>query len=581
MVDPLSSSEQDPGLQLKTVPAAPISGGKGATLSGEAEKDIVPSTASRWKTVIDQTSDKLPIGLPGSESPGAFVRAKVQMDLEAQQRDNGVLKVPAEQLNKQYPGLPRPFNEAMYPAVADLIYSDFQRRQKLSEWSARGGGSPTGSEFLTGLAGGFLDPVNLSLGIMTGGAASALGVPASVGSIFAQNLAVNAATGLPTYLQEKKERQDVSLGDAAKQAVEGAVGGTLFHYGLHALFSPIETLKKASDIVRRTPEDIRAQNLRTVVEQHEAGLVPNLEAQSVALTSRLAGDTRGVDNPYVHGDINHPSELTYYAGKTASGAPVETQAFGPGLYGEADGARINNQVSNPGGGDPGHIAELNVENGQKFLNLDQPASTPEAQKVIKSLESALGFDFKETFPEDATLKEIIRDVNAQVLDGHLPEDTHQSIQDVVKAQGYDGYQFINDTIPDRPSHGLMLFDQNHPISGEFKANPEITPVLGDAERLRIKQAQETSGTASVNSNPEIDRQLRVFQDQASLNSTPEYMDPFVKEMSDSAHAQLDALAEQNPALKEEIDALKEQQVIGRKEQSVMKTLAECVERTLA
>jgi hypothetical protein len=109
-----------------------------------------------------------------SDEPGALMRRRVQGQMEDELVRRGASKITAAEANERFPGMPVAFKEDEFPEVAQLKWDDHQRRLKLAEWSDRGGGSPWGSELAVGLLGGFLDPLNLAVGVATGAAGGAL-----------------------------------------------------------------------------------------------------------------------------------------------------------------------------------------------------------------------------------------------------------------------------------------------------------------------------------------------------------------------------------------------------------------------
>jgi len=291
----------------------------------------------------------------------------------------------------------------------------------------------------------------------------------------------------------------------------------------------------------------------------------------------VSGTTKGSSNSYQFAALEHPSDAPHYAARDAQGNPANQDNFGPGTYADADAARANNAVASPGES-PGQIAELALNSDQKFLDLERPTTDPEVAPMIKELEKKFGVELK---PSDSvTLKDWLNEVHDQIQQGSIPESTLKDIQEVAKSQGFDGYKYTNDVNPDSPSNKVLMFDENHPINQEMTANADVTPSMTGAE-LQSAVERSQSSDASKWASPESDHEIRTLQDTLSPNQKPEYMDPIVKESFDADRAQLEEMVKKDPSLQSELDELDEQFKDAKKDQSILKSFADCVMRSIS
>lgn len=569
--------------EASTRQQAPVSGGLPALHSGETEAGIAPSKWGEFVNSLKQTSAASPIGFMPDE-PGTLQRMYVQHEQEVQDRSNGVGKITPQQATAMFPGMPTPFTTDVDPYVAQLQYDDFQHRQKLQDWAQRGDAA-FGSSFIAGVAGGFADPLNAALGIATGGAASLLGGAekavglAAARNVFLQNLAVNVATGVPSYYQEKAEHQETSVVGAGIQAVEGAVGGTLFHYGVQgaakafsaAAGKVADGLGAAMEFLRRTPEDVQTKTLRTAVAQTEAGAPVDTSLGVEWAKARMSGEA----SPATFTPQGHPSESNYYMAKNADGKSVEFHNLGKGSYAVDNPSVANSMVSGTEGGEPGQIGEMRPEADKNYLNIEEPAASPDNEKFVGALEEKIGQDIK--IEPNESIKDLLTRLDQEAGQGSkLPPDVLDQAQDVAKDQGYAGYKYVESNAQGQPTHnGLLDFRENASPSNAMQANSDVAPKLDPAQEKNFLD-QTTSAKASSTYSPEEAKNIKDARQAPSFNSTPDYMDPIVKDQYDMARSQLEEMVKKDPTLKPELDAMKRQEATMKQEKQALSDFADCV-----
>jgi hypothetical protein len=79
----------------------------------------------------------------------------------------------------------------------------------------------------------------------------------------------------------------------------------------------------------------------------------------------------------------------------------------------------------------------------------------------------------------------------------------------------------------------------------------------------------------------VDKELRDFENKPAIHSKPEDMDPVIEAEMKANRAELEARAAEDPEFAKELEILREQETIGRKEESVAKMLADCVTRSIS
>lgn len=554
------------GFQPQTVTQPPVNNGS-AFAPGE-QNDEGPS---RWGTFVEKLkagSMDSPVGFyPGYE--GAILRAKTQNQMEADFAAANRTKISADDANKMYPGLPKPFTEPQYPEIADLINSDNDRRKSLQAWMNRGPGSGFGMDLAAGAVAGALDPLNASMMAATGGIGS------SVAGVFAKNLAINLGTAAFTYPQLQKERRDVSIGGEALNALGGAVVGTGLHVALSA------AIDKAANFAKRMSGTSQERNLQAAISQHETGsqidMSPAVEESQ--LRSAGAVNPGGVENPYVFNPIDHPSGRTYYTARSAEGnQPIEFNDFGPGLHAVDNGVVANNMAASPESIYTGTVHEIRAPEGANFLDLEQPLPKPLADQALAELrKQGVGPELiADQHIESAPAKDAIQMLRGLESDPGEPSAS-ETMRARVQAEGFDGYKYVENT--DGAQHnGIVLFDESKADIGKsFEANKEIVPRMSGPEAQAASDRAQSPESSRLN-EPELDQRIEELKTQAPDGVDEAAEDPYTQDQAERAKSVLRAAAEADPTLLEdpEFKALMHQETQDKQEIQLLKDFADCM-----
>lgn len=568
------------GPQYQQMTQTPVSDQSQQFKSGEQADEIKPSRWDKWAAGWDLQSNKMPVGLPGSDEAGAIPRwvyKEQQQDLSDQ---NNAPNLTADEANKMYPGRPEPYAAPVSQWVAQMEFNDRQRIQKIQDWKNAGGATPF-TDLAQGLAGGFVDPLNLALMTAMGPLSKLAGLGEVTGAAkfatrLGENFGINAATGAISYAQEKSEGLDPSAWEATKQAAEGALGGTIFHTVV------IDPMKLAWDAFRKTSIETQARIIKEVVSSNDRNTTPTLEAQNTVLEQRKAGAIQDGQNIRRITPLEaNPTQ--FYAGADSQGNKATfVDGLGEGTQVHSNSDVVNNAVSNPEGKSPGRVGETKLPEGTKLLDLDQPMPkelVDQAQAELKK--NGVDDLFSRSQLEAASGKEIL-----DLLEKLPTQEDGYNSSDVMRArvdaEGYTGYSFM-DKAPDGTAIGKVahLFDENMPITGEeSQANPDVTPKITPDQQTALDQAQGDK-SASVYSDPETDKEVHDLRHGEVLNSKADYMDEFTKNIEDQAKAELTKLGETSESAKAGLEELKRMTADGKQQSAMAKTLADCVESGLS
>lgn len=636
--DPASvPAPQGGGFQPETISQTPLNNATGFSPE-ETPDPAAPPQRGRWDTFVDQlklTSLDTGVGFyPGYEGP--LVRSLVQNRIESDFEASNHPKITAAEANQRYPDLPKPFDEPIYPETADLIASTQKRRADLQAWIAQGpglgrplealfggiagasagaaGGLPGaavgfvgGAAFgayggAAGVVGGFANPVTLALMLATGGVGRALAPVAEIGaggiaavdgvvvrgapglvSNLAQNLAVNAGTAAAAYPELVKERQDVSLKDEALNIAGATLGGMALHAAVGMALGRIaSTMDQARGFTRNMDEPTKTRNLRAAIAQHESGASTDMEPATYEMQMRAAGAVNpgaGEAATYEFKPVEHPSEITYYAARSAeSEAPIEFEDLGSGVHAVDNGMVANNLAASPESQYTGSVQEIKVAEGTKFLDLESPLpSELLSQATAEFRKQGIGENLVASRQIEAmTGREVIEMMKDFPVNPGEPSPL-EAIRARVQAEGYAGYKYVNND-QDMPHNGVVVFDQNHVTTGEaFDANKQITPRMTESESTAASErAQEPDNSRTY--EPGIDKRLQDLALQKPRGTDLTAEDAFYKEQTTNALAQLKAAAELDPTLLEdpEYKALLHDEAQAKQEANVMEEFANCI-----
>jgi hypothetical protein len=435
-----------------------------------------------------------------------------------------------------------------------------------------------------GLAGGFVDPLNAALSLAVGplsklaGVGQAATAAGRVAQTFGQNLAINVATGGMSYAQEKSEGNAPSLGEAAEQAVEGAAGGTIFHYGVGAIGS---LFKSAHESWFKESPETQTKIVKETIAQMELNNNPSLEPQTNVIAERQAGSIQEGESIRRIPPPTTPNPPVH-AALTADGKPaVFEEGLGKGLQVTENPQRANNAVSNPEGAKPGMVGETAIPDGTKTLDIDQPAAADYDNKegsFLKAVEEKTGVNLGEATDENISVKDIIKDLDEQAGTNGIPADITDQVQEVAKSQGYSGYEFVEHA-QDGTEVGKVthLFDENTPITGsEQIANPETTPRVTETQQANLDHQSLNDPTQNQFSDPQTEKAVHDLRKGETINSTPEYMDPYTEAIHDQAMNELKRLAETSKVAADAIEEMRRLSADEAQKNKMTQMLADCV-----
>lgn len=578
---PAQSRTPDPppasgGLAVETLPNVPASGGTVTENLGQAEAGIRPE--STFADRLRQLSEEVPVGIPFADEPGSWVRSYGDTMLERDLEQQGRKKITAEEAIARYPGLrgangENPFTGAVYPEIAELRFSEHERRRRDQEWIDRGPKYGALASLGVGAFSAF-DPVNIAAGVLTGGAAAALGVKATAATIYAENLVGNLLADVPSYYQQKAEFQDVSLGETFMNAAAGAGLGT----GLHLAVS------KAAKYFRSVPEATQAKMTREAIVQHENGQKVDMSAHAANQGLRAAGMTvpDGPQSTYrFNPDLAHPSETVQYrALSPENDSPVTLgEDFGPGGAHLVDKAEVaNNRIAPPEGDLTGKIEQVEIPAEAKFVNLDEPLPEKLADQALAEFRKA-GLEAVVTRQqlEQMTGKQVFEQLRA------LPaEDGVPSAVEVMKAraqgEGFDGYRYI-ESLEGAASHrGVYLFDEAKASKIEtLTGNREAVPHF-PAEEAELRNKQANDPTLARDFSPEVAQKLEAQAARQPILA--EETLETLREHEALAREELKALAKDDATLAEELAKLDREFATDKQEAGLMKDMVDCYARTI-
>jgi len=565
--------------------------------SGETGAAAVPSRAEQRAIGYELESVKSPFGLPGADETGALSRQYIENKIADYGSASDARKLTPDEANKLYPGMPVPFSEPVDPFVAHMQYQNVQRWQKMQEWKDRGGATP-GWDFLMGLGGGVLDPLNATLAAITGGLGEVAPALRTLPGVWATNFGMNLTSGaIAGKRMEAEHVAPFSIPETIGGAALGATAGTAIHFGLGALF------KAFSEVKKLTPE-LQEKAVKTAITQDEIGAKPDLSSIDGDYNSRIRGETNDGPSGYRLTPITSVSDRPYYLGRDSQGSVVTLDSLGHGLQGTDHGEAMNNLSK--------QMAKVTLNDNVKLLNLDQKMSPvelkellgPESQKLIKLDEVQGGMSLREVMDqlqqkglevpqEPGKALEIAgRPVNPE---NPMP-DLLQMFQERMQEKGYQGYQYQG-----RDSQGIAIDNRIHifpdsmremlsgqtTVEGEaakqithqdIESNPEVSPQISESKQAEINESMKDPANSKY-ADPELDKDIHDLRHGPMLNNEPDAMDDTVKQIHQEATAALSKMAtEEGPHAefaKQALEELKKSEVLNKQMLDMMKRIADC------
>jgi hypothetical protein len=596
--------EGQPGPAINSIPNVAPRGGVLSTNLGESDAGIQPNTSEKLGAAFKQLSETSPVGIPftDAEAPGSWVRHFAEKGIEQDLAASGQQKISPEEANRRYPGLPNPFIEAVYPEIADLRFSEAQRRKHLQDWIDRGpntgfaeralgaaaggitglvAGGPIGGAVGVGLGavGGLgtfsaLDPANALAMVATGGLSKFLKIPANFYTSLGENMVANLATELPSYYQRRAELQDVSLKETLANAGAGAVLGV----GLHA------AIGAAAERFKLLPESVREKILRQGIAQHEEGQKVDLTGTVAAQAVRESGaiEPGSGQSSYVYRQLAHPSEAAHYRVYGAENdLPVALGPdFGvPGIH-AVDNAVVANNIAAPTESQfEGKIQAVHVDPEAKVINLEEPLPKPLVAKAFEELKKA-GMEESQISKDQLssmTGKEVVTLLGSLEKPADAPS-AMQALTEEAKSQGFDGYRYAQTQAGQPVDNRLFMFNEGKATPGEtMTANSQVTPNTAIEERaLREKQAQEPTSQADYSPDTE-----KLVQEQTARRPvTPEEIDPIIQAQRQQADATMKALVEEDPSIQDVIQENRRLDANDKQEAQALSDLINCASKDI-
>lgn len=572
--DPFSGlNPAESGLTESAVPQVEPRGGVLGTQLGEAEAGIRPNWTQKFGASLKQLSEEVPIGIPGVDAgaPGAWVRGVSDYFRERDLESAGNKKITAAEANKRYPDLPKPFTEDVYPEIADFRASEATRRAKLQEWIDRG--PETGLGFQLGMGAiSIFDPVNALVNIGGGAVVKAVGLPLKAATIFGENLLGNLAADISSYYQRKREQQDVSLGDTAINAVASAALGT----AISKVFSGV------TEKFRNAPPEVREKLVREAVAQHESGVRIDSTTLATTQTLRQVGlvNPEGPRSTYRYLELNHPSESVHYEGFAAhNDSPIQVapELGNDGIHMIDHAEAMNNLSSPPESAVTGRFQANHIDENANFLDIDQPASSPEFASLVSQVKKELGVDAQ--IPETATIRDLFQQVKTAMDEDRLPSDSLKKIQEQVKSAGFDGYQYTQ-KIEGEPVHnGAYLFDDSKVIKGqEYQGNPDVVPQNPAQERAyREKMMDRPENYKDYSSD--VEEKIQSQKNRPTPDLTKE-LDPMLEAQKKQSELVLKELEKDDPSVSEHLDEVKRDNATDAQEANALSEMIDCYKKEI-
>ena len=491
-------------------------------------------------------------------SPGFLERA-----LQEYKANNEGQKLKGTELNKMLPGMSIPFSDDETYASAKIKWDHDQHLKNLQDFASKHGDLDWLSKIGVGLATNIADPANWL--IFGGGPAAEAGL----GAVVASNAAIMTSIEAASALQAKHENQPTSWGDALTNIVVGTATGVGLHYSMGALF---RHLKDADKKIKGIPPDINQDNLRqNLAESESNGKMTATPGEAIA-KARAAGEMAGEKSPYRFSPMEHPSDRAMFgaASKEGLASDLGGDDLGPGRRLSDDGIQANNFATD------GQVGEYHIAEDKKFLNLEDASrkESGEAHDFIKALEEKTGLPLTTEVDQDKSIGDSMKELIERAGEGNIPEDMAQKIQDVAKEQGYDGYQGVQETSNGKKNF-IHLFDDGAKPAIVHAGNSDLVPKQDPTAVAQvIKDAQKPDG--KFFNTEELEKEYRDLRHEKPQDTNEEGMNPIQAEKYKSDFAKLQEMAKEDPALKDAIDDLREQDTTDAQEKDLFKRMATCV-----
>ena len=532
-----------------------------------------PSTMDKVGVAVKQAISSTPVNpiWPfNSDQDQGFAERAVHEYLA----NNTGPKLTPDELNKQFPGMDVPFSQNETAASAKIKWDHNQYQKKLADFATYGDPLPWTAKVAIGLGVNVFNPANIAA-FAGAGALAGIGEGAGLLETAAHSLSTMGVLEYAGFKQAKNEQENPSIAGAVENTIIGGAVGTGLHFALDALgdFS-----KASKETLQSVPKDVLEANAKTALAQSESNARIDLTEGHAIAQARINGDLEGQNSPYRFTPMQHPSDRSMYGASSGSGEPsnVHGTDLGPGRALTDDGVQANNHVPD------GLVGEFHLKPEQKFLDVEQSASSPEIKQFHDAIESKLGGETKLDIQPDESIKDVLSRLGEMAESGDAPHDILSQVQEIAKQEGFEGFKGVQETPDGSQKNFVHLFDDKAMPTNIYDSNPDIVPkVQPDQIQQTMKDAQRPENGAF--STPEIQKDVHDLRHGPSLNSnsTPDYLDPIVKEKYDSAMQQLQTLAKESPEIKEQLEGLKRLSATDAQEKATLEKFADCVTGSIA
>lgn len=487
----------------------------------------------------------------------------IERMVELSSLDQGQERLPPEELNKRFPGMPVPFTEAKPLSVAQEIFDRHKRRMELSQVIANAQETPLvyAGTFASSLVPHMIDPINLAADFTVGGAIISLGRGVTGARVVLQSsnagrLARGAAEGVLgnlateplTIAANELDLQDYTVAQAFTNIVAGGVFFPAARFGLS---------KVAALVGRYGPDHVEAFG-KAAIGQVAAGRRVDLDPMVRDLSRELGGAPRWAQE-YSFRPLGPDLRGTplYVSGKgnipTIRDSVLFEEDFGDGVYitdhpGVANGA-ASRKLDQQGGG------VLEVELGDvKLLDLDGTIN-PEVRKAIEPiLRDVLGkkYDF-----EAKTGKGLFDDVRRALESGKGNDETIPRINQALQEAGFDGYRYEGGKSGAADPHNAILMFNPDKVTERQRIAPDLSAVRS-APRNELQETLDRNQDFRSDL-PYDDQAFKEFKDSTAGEFSPIVDTNTISKGADEALEELDGLRNQellSPAEIKELEDIK-------------------------
>jgi hypothetical protein len=525
-----------------------------------------------------------------SAPSAAMGRLDQQGDLIREGIIQGQDKFTAAEANRRYPGMPEPFTHDVYPSVAEMMWNEHERRQRTKAWIDRGPQTGFGFDLATGSVSS-LDPYNIMGGLLVGELTSGLGIARGlkgglkgVGTVFGENLAVNAAGTSAGILTDKLQGQDTpSLREAVANVTGGAILGTGIHLVIDAAFG-----RAAREAGVSKPGDI-AKNADAAVKQHESGSRIDMTPASVLESVREAGiAARGVEMPYAYVKLEHPGQVYYHT-------PVDAQTQWTGSSEPLSGivGVDNPQVAhNLAGGDylPGKVIRSELADGSKLADANAPLGSLfeglDNEQAAEKIAGILGAGrregeyldvFKKILAQGGSIGDAFRAFEDIPKNKVLPANVTPTaaFRSLLDGLGYDGLSFRGEIGGTPVDNRVLVYNQDalRPVDIVDVNQGSVPTYSVEAQNMISDRAQETQNQRFY--DPELVDKTKKLSTQTDEKIKPTAQD-YVKQLEQNAIKDLETRAAENPDLQEEMQKIDAEYKQSKMFKESVKVLGECM-----